>query len=333
MPTNKQLRRKRSKKTNRTLNMSLKKIGGAKPNLIILIGAGQNWKYNQFHPEKQPSNSVIHVVDPLVLKYPNYVSCLACDEDMTEWNQSRRDEHVKGCEQTIRRDLKGLNSNNQFYKMKFNDYIPVLFDIIEQFNTIIVITYTEMVKMNDVMPFLPQEQSLFIYDGHGADGIPIAFLEQINMTFKPLIDRLNTLREYIDEQMSMVEGKEKIELEAERARDNGMKAIIGFLQTAVDMYNNIIEQIVDILGKSKKNTLLIILVHRLIDKLKEYGDKIRYSFKLSEPHADFGDKVDLAPPLDTILLQQFKITVPGDWVLVGGKKKKRSKRRSAKTKK
>ena len=257
MPTNKQLRRKRSKKTNRTLNMSLKKTGGAKPNLIILIGAGQNWKYNQFRPEKQPSHSVIHVVDPLVLNYPNYVSCLACDEDMTEWPQSRRDEHVKRCEKTITTDLKELDRRNQFYKMGFNDYIPSLYDIIEQFNTITVITYTEMVKMNDVMPFLPSEQGLFIYDGHGAGGMSTGLLEQINITFKPLIDRINTQREYIDEQMRMIEGREKIELEAEHARDNGIQAIVGFLQTAVDIYNYIIEQIVDILDKSEKNPLLI----------------------------------------------------------------------------
>lgn len=328
MPTNKQLKRKRSKKTNRLLNMSFKKTGGAKPNLIVLIGAGQNWKYNQFRPERQPSNSVIHVVDPLVLNYPNYVSCLASDEDMTEWPQSKRDEHVKIWEKTITTDLKELDRRNQFYKMEFNDYIPSLYDIIDQFNQIIVITYTEMVKINDVMPFLPSERGLFIYDGHGAGAMSTALLELINITFKPLIDRINTQREYIDEQMRMIDGREKIELEAEDARKNGIQAIVGFLQTAVDVYNYIIEQIVDILNKSENNPLLINLVHKLIEKLKEYGNKIRYSFKLSEPHADFGDKVDLAPPLNEILLQQFKITVPGDWVLVGGKKKKRSKKRS-----
>jgi hypothetical protein len=146
------------------------------PRLIVLVGAGQNWSnYGQYKPETQPPNTVIHVVDPL---NPHR----GTNGDHTHPDQ-------------IRTDLATMNPLNSYYQIPFDQYLQeIVYSGIctDHFSKIIIVSYTEMVSP-EIGNFLP-ENCLFIYDGHGANGLPIQELVQLPLSDRPILSNLNLIR-------------------------------------------------------------------------------------------------------------------------------------------
>lgn len=150
---------------------------GANPinRLIVLVGAGQFWtRVGQFRPMEQPESSVIHVVDPLMVDG---------DVDTTTPDD-------------ISRDLDGLCPLNNFYQEPFQVYIQTLYEMTDQFDTIIVVSYTETVNPVGLVEMIPlPENSIFVYYGHGSQGLRMSHLAEVTEETKPFLEVLNATRE------------------------------------------------------------------------------------------------------------------------------------------
>ena len=119
--------------------------------LIVLVGAGQNVSAigGQFMPDpinyKQPPNSVIHLVDPLIYSRPGTLTF-------------------------IESQLRNLNPNNKCYKNTLDVYLKTKPAPFKDFDKIIFVSYTIEFKTN------PQDQlpnSLFLNFGHSGSSIDL----------------------------------------------------------------------------------------------------------------------------------------------------------------
>lgn len=142
--------------------------------LIVLVGAGQFWhQVGQFRPTDQPVGSVIHVVDPLII---------TGDADTTTPD-------------TIRHHLDGLSVLNHFYQLPFQDYLPTLYDISDQFDSIVVVSYTETVNPLTLLEGVPLPENAFlVYYGHGSQGLPLQYFTDLPDDIIPVLSGLNDVR-------------------------------------------------------------------------------------------------------------------------------------------
>jgi hypothetical protein len=142
--------------------------------LIVLVGAGQFWhRVGQFRPTDQPVGSVIHVVDPLII---------TGDADTTTPD-------------TIRHHLDGLSALNHFYQLPFQDYLPTLYDISDQFDSIVVVSYTETVNPLTLLEGVPLPENAFlVYYGHGSQGLPLQYFTDLPDDIIPVLSGLNDVR-------------------------------------------------------------------------------------------------------------------------------------------
>lgn len=129
---------------------------------FVLIGAGQNWRLDQYKPMVQP-NGRIHVVDPLI-------ESLERPED-------------------IRSHLDALGPNNHFFHMPWDAYAVRVLDAPED-EQIVVISYTEAV-LSDIQEVFPR--ITFISLAHAAEGLDLSVFD--DFPNRDQLGKVNSIRE------------------------------------------------------------------------------------------------------------------------------------------